>query len=56
MLNTEKALLRCIQDVLEDKYTKALADEYTNLITDNIPAVLEYLFCNYRKVSSEEVA
>ena len=54
--NAEKALLRHIQDALEDKYTEALVDEYTNLFSDDIPTVLQYLFYNYGKVSSEEVA
>ena len=40
---------------LEDKYTEAIVDEYTNLINDNILTVLDYLFYNYGKVSSEEV-
>ena len=41
---------------MEDKYTEALVDEYTNLLSDDIPTVLTYLFYNYGKVSSEEVA
>ena len=53
--NVEKALQRHIQDSMEDKYTAALVDEFTNLITDDIPTVLDYLFYNYGKVSSEEV-
>ena len=44
-----------MQDALEDKYTTALVDEFTNLIIDNIPTVLDYLFYNYGKVSSKEV-
>ena len=54
--NTEKALLRHIQDTLEDKYMEAIVDKYTNLINDNILIVLDYLFYNYGKFSSEEVA
>ena len=54
--NVEKALLRHTQDALEDKYTEALVDEHTNLFSDNIPTVMQCLFYNYGKVSSEEVA
>ena len=45
-----------METICEEKYTAALVDEFTNLITDNIPTVLEYLFYNYGKVSSEEVS
>ena len=51
----KKALLRHIQDAIEDKYTEALVDEFTNLFSDDVPTVLEYLFYNYGKVSMEEV-
>ena len=54
--NVEKALLRHIQDAIEDKYIKLLVDKYTNLLTSDIPTILEYLFYNYRKVKSKEVA
>ena len=54
--NVEKALLRHIQDALEDKHIESLVDEYTNLISDDVPTVLEYLFYNYGKVRSEEVS
>ena len=53
--NVEKALLRHIQDALEEKYIEALVDEYTNLLTGDIPTILTYLFYNYGKVRSEEV-
>ena len=53
--NVEKVLLRHIQDAIEDKYTEALVDEFTNLLSDDVPTVLEYLFYNYGKVSMEEV-
>ena len=53
--NVEKALLRHVQDALEDKYIAALIDEYTNLITMDILAALTYLFYNFSKVTSEEV-
>ena len=44
-----------MQDIVEDKYIAALVDEFTNLITDDIPTVLDYLFQNFGKVRSEEV-
>ena len=53
--NIEKDLLRHVQDALEDKHTEALVKEHTNLISDDIPSVLDYLFNNYVNVSSEEV-
>jgi len=53
--NIEKALLRHAQEALEDKYVAALVDPYTNLITTDIPAMLDYLFYNFGRVSSEEV-
>ena len=53
--NVEKALLRYAQEALEDKYIAALVDPYTNLITTDIPAMLDYLFYNFGRVSSEEV-
>ena len=54
--NAEKALLRHMQDSMEDKHTEALVDECTNLLSDDMPAVLTYLFYNHGKASSEEVA
>jgi len=42
--------------VIEEKYLESLVDEYTNLILGDIPTVLEYLFYNYSKVQSNEVA
>ena len=53
--NVEKALLRHIQDAIEDKFIELLVDEYMNLLTSNIPTILDYLFYNYSKVRSEEV-
>ena len=53
--NIEKALLHHIQDAIEDKYIEALVDEHTNLLTGNVPAILEYLDYNYGKVRSKEV-
>ena len=54
--NVEKALIRHIQNTIKDKYIKSLVDEYENLITSDIPMILDYLFYNYGKVRSEEVA
>ena len=54
--NVEKALMRHTQDAIEGKYIDSLVDEYTNLITGDIPVVLRYLFYNYGKVRSNEVA
>lgn len=53
--NVEKTLARHIQDAIEDKYLKSLINEDTQLIQDDIPMVLQYLFDNYDKVPSEEV-
>ena len=53
--NVEKALLQHIQDAVEDKYIESLVDEYTNLLTGDVPLILDYLFYNYGKVRSEEV-
>ena len=54
--NVERALMRHIQDAIEEKYLESLIDEYTNLITGDTPTVLEYLFYNYGKVRSDEVS
>ena len=48
--NVEKALLRYIQDALEEKYLEALVDKQTHLITLSVPDVMDYLFKNYGKV------
>ena len=48
--------MRYIQDAIEEKYLESLVDEYTNLISGDIPAVLEYLFRNYSKVRSDKVS
>ena len=53
--NVEKALQRHIQDAMEPKYLESLIDEDTQLITEDIPFVLEYLFDTYGKIPSEEV-
>lgn len=53
--NVEKALLRHIQDAIEDKFIEPLVDPYTNLLTGDVPSILAYLDYNYGKVRSEEV-
>ena len=53
--NVEKALQRHVQDAIEDKYLESMVDEDTQLITEDIPEVLKYLFDVYGKVPSEEV-
>ena len=53
--NVEKALLRHVQDALEERYSGSLVDEYTNLLTGDVPSILGYLDYNYGKVRSEEV-
>ena len=53
--NVEKALLRFIQDAIEDKYAASLVDAYTNLFKDDVPTVMEYLNYNYGKVRYKEV-
>ena len=49
-------MLRHVQDALEEKQIEALVDQHTNLRTDDVPTVLEYLLYNYVQVNSEEVA
>ena len=53
--NVEKALACYIQDAIEDKHIESLVDEHTNLVTGEIPVVLECLFHNYGAVRSDEV-
>jgi len=45
----------CIISACKILLQLALVDPYTNLITDNILMVLDYLFYNFGKVSLEEV-
>ena len=52
MQNIEKSMLRHAQGTLEEKHIEALVDQYANLLTDDVPTVLECLFCNYLKASS----
>ena len=56
MQKCRKALLRHIQDTINDKYIESLVDEYTNLLNRDVPAILQYLFYNYSKVRLEEVS
>ena len=44
--NVEKALLKYIQDAIEDKYIESLVDEYTGLLDGDVPTILNYLFHN----------
>ena len=53
--NFKKALQRHIQEAIEDKYLKLLVNDNTQLIQEDIPDVLDYLFDLYGKVPSEEV-
>ena len=54
--NVEKALLRFIQDAIEDKCAASLVDEHTNLFRDDAPTAIGCLNCNHGKVRCEEVA
>ena len=38
--NVEKALLRHIQEAIEDKHIEPLVDEHTNLLSDDVVTVL----------------
>ena len=53
--NVEKALQRHVQDAIEDKYLESLVDKDTQLIQDDIPTVLQFLFNAYGKIPPEEV-
>ena len=53
--NVKKDLQRHVQDAIEDKYLEPLVDKDTQLIQDDIPTVLQFLFNTYGKVPSEEV-
>ena len=52
--NIEKALIKHIQDAIEDKYIKLLVDKYTNLLTGDISTILEYLSYNYSKLDPKK--
>ena len=53
--HVEKALQRHIQDAMEAKYLESLINEDTQLIQEDIPTVLRYLFETHGKVPSEKV-
>ena len=55
MQECRKALQRHVQDAIGDKYLDMLIDEDTQLINEDIPTVLTYLFDLYGKIPSEEV-
>ena len=42
-----------MQDAIEEKYLEVLTNKYTNLISVDIPTVLQYLFSNYSKVRAD---
>ena len=54
-INVKKALQRHIQDAIEDKYLESLVNDDTQLIQQDIPDVLAYLFETYGKIPSKEV-
>ena len=51
----ERALLRHITTAVESKYIDSLKNDDTDLIEEDIPAVLSYLFSNYGKVPTRVV-
>ena len=51
--NVLKALLCLTQDTIDDKYIEPLVDDYTNLITIDIPDVMQYLFDTYWVATSK---
>ena len=51
----EQALLRHITTAVEPKYIDFLKNENTDLIEDDIPTVLSFLFTNYSKVPTRVV-
>jgi hypothetical protein len=51
----ERALLRHVTTAVESKYIDFLKNEDTDLIEDDIPTVLTYLFTNYGKVPTRVV-
>ena len=51
----ERALLRHITTAIEPRYIDFLKNEDTDLIEDDIPTVLTYLFSSYGKVPTREV-
>ena len=53
--NVEKALLRHIQDSMEDCCLETMVNEDTSFLSKDIPTALQYLFDNYDRVSTVEV-
>ena len=51
----ERALMRHITTAVESKYIDFLKNDDTDLIDDDIPTVLTYLFSNYGKVPTRTV-
>jgi hypothetical protein len=51
----ERALLRHITTAVESKYIDSLKNDDTDLIEEDIPSVLSYLFSNYGKVPTRVV-
>ena len=45
-----------MQDAIEDKYIEPLVDDHTNLLTNGIPTIMNYLVHYYGKVRAEEVS
>ena len=44
-----------IQIAVEEQYIEHIINENTQLIQDDVPIVIMYLFANYRNVQSKEV-
>ena len=53
--NVVKALELHIQDVSNDRYLETLMNEDTQLIQEDIPMVLKYLFNTYNVVPIKEI-
>ena len=53
--NAEKSLIRQIQDTLDNMHIKSLVDKYTNIIIEDIPIILNYLFYDYEQVRFKDV-
>ena len=45
-----------MQEDVEDKYIEPLVDKLTNLLTDDIPTIMNYLAHVYVKFQSEEAS
>ena len=51
----ERALLRHVTTAVEAKYIDSLKNDDTDLIEDDLPTVLEFLFSSYGKVPTATV-